>query len=275
MSKCRLFAGAVVLLASLNVYGGDFDDIYASLFLGQAYPSGHVYVHPFSNQTTLAQRYPETLTYVRVVQQEGLELVHRGATHLHVLKHDPKNSVFFDSYIPGIEGMSEVMSFCGKNVNYVKNPEYHLIAGEDLYAVWGDDCYEFTTLGLYLSENKDQYSYMVLAHDARIELSGVSLLSPATQRPMTKLEQQEAGIEREKVQVLENDGECTTENKTLADARVFMQASIVGVPLFIRLSWFDDPGCMGHFATNYVVDILNDENVLLDSRHFYVVRGVL
>ena len=87
----------------------------------------------------------------------------------------------------------------------------------------------------------------------RLELVDVSRPSSARPRPVTAAERQEIAAERNKIP---KDFECTTVPQYLDDAKVILTANIAGTKVSIRLSKYSTPGCAGHLADIYILDVI-------------------
>ena len=57
------------------------------------------------------------------------------------------------------------------------------------------------------------------------------------------------------VKRLEDEAECTTVARFLDDARQYFAAKVKDSGLCIRISMYQTPGCAGHLARYYILDI--------------------
>lgn len=264
----------LMLMISMPGQGGDFENIYAALYLGEAYPSGNAYLHPFQQNSAVDYNYPSAVSIItaQAVVSDGIR-VHEASLK-EVYRYNPETGEGMQVLIPGKEGMDGRMSFCGQNVEYTQNPDYQYAALPDFFDVWADTCYQFNHIARYQYDAKGNKAYLILAHDQTLQLNNIKL-SSSVQRPLTPAEQQEVDAEIKTIKELEKDGECYTENRTLADAEVLLQAQINQTPLMLRLSFYEDPGCMGHMANYYIIDLLDQRGEVVMSRSIYVMVGVI
>lgn len=273
--KRIVFLVSMAGLFLTNSHAGDFENIYKAIYLGQAYPSGNVYLRPFVQFTEVEHTYPNKLAYFRVQKFEGLNESVKQIELDKVYRNNPQTGRGTDIYVPGIEGLDGRMDFCGRASQYRKNPNYKYIHYPDYFDAWADHCYEFNTFARYRGTPNPEYAYTVLGFEQNIQLSNIRLFAAKTKRPLTQQEQQAVDKEVEANREMEVKGECYTDNQTLSDAQILMSARINETPLSLRLSWFDDPGCMGHMATYYIVDIVDASGHLIVSRSIYVYRGLI
>jgi hypothetical protein len=100
------------------------------------------------------------------------------------------------------------------------------------------------------------YSVKVLAFTSEADLVATRLVSGF--RPVTPSEQQE--ISRQKHD-LEKEGECTT-TPAFVDAAERLVEGATGSGLTLLLSSYKTPGCGGHLATIYILDILRGQDIV-------------
>lgn len=267
----------VLALIPITTFAADFEKIYQSIYLGQAYPSGSVYVVPFVGNERTDFTYPGSLGFFRVVYSEGDENIIERGRYIRRLTGDNKTAPYIHDYIPGLEGLSATYD-CGDEKKYRLIKKYRYLHNSDFFSLTSGGCYDFKTIGNYRFRARDEFSYSILAFTNNINFENIRLYPvypKETRRPVSDKDKKELDQELMKYAEWEKQGECTTINRTIADANIYMQADMKNTSYKIRLSSFPDPGCFGHFVINYIIDILDKDNKVLESRSILAVQGVL
>jgi hypothetical protein len=93
----------------------------------------------------------------------------------------------------------------------------------------------------------------------------------ATLRPLTDIERRQ--VEKEKQSQGSASG-CTTAPAYLDQAVVLMDAQVVGSTIGLRLSSYINPGCTGHLARIYILDLLQNGD-LIRKLEIFQYKGAL
>jgi hypothetical protein len=104
------------------------------------------------------------------------------------------------------------------------------------------------------------------AWNDRLDLVDLSHRS-GEMRPASASEREQIAADRKAIQ---KDGRCTTEPQFLDDAKIILTARIANTARSIRLSKYSTPGCLGHFADIYVLDVIDPggEPRRFEFRHY-------
>jgi hypothetical protein len=126
-------------------------------------------------------------------------------------------------------------------------------------------------LARYRASAPSDKSVSFFGWDDRLELVDVSHRSRGQARPVTSAERKQVAAARSKVP---KDIECTTVPQFLDDAKIILTANVANTKLSIRLSKYSTPGCAGHLADIYVLDVMEPGR---DPRRFefFHYQGVL
>lgn len=260
-------------------------NLASHIFLGEAYPSGSVYLQPFSSSASNVKfdsrpdikTFPETIHFHCVekksCQHKDVGKRFRKATRQEYF--DPhltsrgKSTEAFD-YIPGREQMDTTHNKeCG--LKYKKDKRYKYADGEDFFETVADLCFSDDAVLRYKAADPSKdTAYRVIAATDDTMLTNISFgKGDADKRLATKDE-----ITKEK-EVLaasgRSDEECTTQPGSIQNAKVILTATVAKTSDTVRISSFTDPGCDGHLLHIYLLDVLKDGKLLKTytiSRYF-------
>lgn len=226
------------------------------IFLGQAYPSGKVYLAPFPPQeeSQSEEDYLKAFPWpkeanVLAVSGSGKPFAARFVRSLHDGRRKLDNGAFQleSAHIPALEGMTEHEG-CTKALHKPRNPAY-VYAGEDFFEQMADSCASNEGIGVF-EGTPGKSSLMVAAWGPEAGLFDVQALK-GKPRPLTRVERAE--IEKQKAALAGED--CTTNPAYLDSAKAFLSAKTAG-GFSILLSRYTNPGCGGHLAEIYILDVL-------------------
>ncbi len=260
MKIIRIFAVSVACL--MAAFGSaaapaDPDELAKHIYLGQLYPSGNIYlVPPAPAQNEGSEKtfqWPDTIFFhslAAIDPYAGKTL----AGHFSGVLHDAVDgNVYQTPYIPSLESMDDEHNACDGRPKKPKNSHY-LYLGEDFFKQVFDNCNPTEGTSIYKAEqNTGVFSYAVVAFDKEIPLSEFKIWKDK-RRPLTRAEA--ASVATEKREFKKTGSECYTNPSFLDDAIVMMTAKVTGTDISIRLSQYQNPGCEGHMATYYVIDVL-------------------
>lgn len=223
------------------------DDIVKNVFLGQAYPSGHVYLRQFSaSQSDTPFLWPQKLV------SYGLNKPSTGvnATFLDVVNQEDS-----EISVPSFEGMDG--RECGKK--YQKNPKLEYREKDDFFDTVFDMCMQDTNIGRYKAESKFPDSFNAIGIGSALKIEKFSSIPANMLRPLEKSEKAE--IAKLKREAKNPETECTTLPAYRDSAIQLLQASIKDSPYEIRVSNYENPGCAGHLSEIYILDVLEKGKV--------------
>ncbi len=167
--------------------------------------------------------------------------------------HDTEqDNVISSPYIPELEAMDGEHQPCDAGPRKPRNRRY-IYLGEDFFNQVLDNCNAMDGTSIYKGEDTGIFSYPVVAFDKEAPLSEIRL-PKGQRRPLTQAEA--AALAREKREFKKTESECETNPTFLDEATVLMTANVTGTDTSIRLSSYQTPGCGGHMATYYILDIL-------------------
>ncbi len=225
--------GILILLAlsQTPVQSIDIDRLGESLFIGQSYPSGNVYLRPFSGDSKEAAFWPQRLSLIAVGEvKSDLPAVRRGVFN-RVLANQEENDIIKSLYIPGAEGMDEDHDPCGLGTVARMNPA-HVPLSTDFFQAMFDHCEPNDGIGVYRTE-PSSYSVMVVAVADNVSLVSHKISVDKDARPLGA---------SEAVQIFEG---------------VVREGNLT-----VRLSTYDDPGNAGHLASVYILDVFRNGQLI-------------
>jgi len=241
------------------------------IFIGQAYPSGNVYLECFRSKTECQSSWPKELVILPLGDtSSALGKTRMKASFVKVMKDDLKNDGVRSIYIPGAEGMDADHESCG--LGDIKKVEHHKYISEplrDYFYAMVDHCEANAGVGIYQTA-ASTYSFAVLGIDPSIAVTGLRLLSG--QRPVTPAERQE--IDKEKRQRKAAGIECSTDPAYSDSATQIAEISLAEGDLALKVSTYETPGCDGHLSSVYILDVLQ-RDVLLRKLEVYRNQGAL
>lgn len=109
---------------------------------------------------------------------------------------------------------------------------------------------------IYVAADKAEAALAIVAFAPSLAVEAVELSDGSEGRPLAPGEADE--IKRKKKSGASILSDCTTVPGYLNEAVVLLKASIAETKSSIRISSYDDPGCMGYLETVYVLDVLED-----------------
>jgi hypothetical protein len=126
-------------------------------------------------------------------------------------------------------------------------------------------------VALYESRVTIAESISVIGWSGTLGVREVSYQQRGRPRPVSSRERDEIAAEKRK---LPRNVECTTVPQWMDAARILLTATIASANTSIRLSSYQNPGCLGHLSTIYVLDVLTPgrEPRRFEFRHY---QGVL
>lgn len=263
----------VCFLPLPNVYAkeeSNFQTLDRHIFIGQAYPSGKVYVRRFMENPGAVSIWPKTISLLPLTK--GVSLSPSGqARFVQTMKDKIENHVLKSAYIPGIEGMDEDHDACGMGKIKKANPAHKKLSA-DFFDTILDHCETNNSVAIY-QITPSNYSYMVLGTDSNLTLTAPEIIKGSI-RPLTVAEKQLVKREKSETKKSTTDYECTTVPAYLDSAKQIFAAKVKGNDTSLRLSTYLNPGCAGHLGSIYVLDITRN-NKLLKSFGIYQYQGAL
>jgi hypothetical protein len=249
----------------------DIQGLDKKVFIGQAYPSGNVYLECFRTRTDCQSLWPKELLLLPLVDTSSvIGQTQMKASFVKVMKDALKNDVVSSTYIPGAEGMIDDHESCGLGeINRVQQYKYIPEGASDYFYAMFDYCEANEGVAIYHTA-ASKYSFLVLGLDPRIVAADLRLLSG--RRPLTPADRQE--IAKEKKENEKADGGCTTNPAYIDSATQIAEISLAEGDLRLRISTYDTPGCAGHLSSIYILDVLQ-RNMVLRKFEVYRSQGAL
>lgn len=246
--KYLRFSLIFLIGSSLSIRGQipevDPASIAASLLIGQIYPSGNVYLKPIDNSKP---NWPRTVLLAQLFSKPP-------QSRVTPLEATLSKATLGPDYIPGVEGMDQEHRPCGTVAHGRTNPALRY-QSDDFFEAVLDYCDPNEGVALYRSSSMP-HSVKVLAFNPEAAITNIRIGSGT--RPMTSAEKKE--VTRLK-QEAEKATQCTTK-PAFVDSAVRVLEGEAGNGFTIRLSFYRTPGCNGHLATIYVLDVLSGKDVI-------------
>jgi hypothetical protein len=237
----------------------DIRGIDTKVFIGQAYPSGNVYLERLPRDAGDPPSWPKELLILPLGDMKSVLGKKMKASFVKEMKDaPPEDNVAKYLYIPGAEGMDDGHNSCG--LGEIKKVErYEYISG-DYFHTLVDHCEPNEGLGQYRID-PSKYSFLVLGIDPGIGVADLKLLSG--KRPLTPADQQEiVKLKREDKKQAAEFGGCPTVPRYIDSAVQIAEIGMAQMDLRLRVSTYEDPGCAGHLASVYILDVLRRNEVL-------------
>ena len=199
------------------------EEIARSVVIGQAYPSGNIYVGGFIEDEP--RPWPRRIVGVPL---DSDRTGHITADFFRIVAQDSEEQYYFPQ--------READTF-----------------EDDVFATIDRMAIVDRNLARYRSSAPSDKSVSFLGWDDRLELADVSHRSRGQARPVTEVERKQVAADRS---ALPTETECTTVPQFLNDAKIILTAKVANTKLSIRLSKYSTPGCAGHLADIYVLDVI-------------------
>ena len=198
------------------------EDIARNVIVGQAYPSGNVYVAGFIEDEP--RPWPRRIVGVPL---DGDRTGRVTADFFRIVAQDSEEQYYFPQ--------READTF-----------------EDDVFATIDRMAIVDRNLARYRSSAPSDKSVSFFGWDDRLELV-VSYSNRGQTRPTTEAERKQLAADRS---MLPKETECTTVPQFLNDAKIILTADVANTKLSIRLSKYSTPGCAGHLADIYVLDVV-------------------
>lgn len=226
------------------------------VFLGEAYPSGAVYLQAFDEEggeIAPIASWPKSVT-LYCQRSAGCADATVGSAP-RVAEREATVSV----YPPSAEHMDNRLDeSCLWKTQLDAKLKY--ADGEDFFEQMSDQCDLGLGFAKYKTKNPPKgraYGVVAIADDLKIE-AATPEPKDGVLRPASAAEKKQ--IAKEKKELKGQD--CTTEPTFLDQARVRWTAKEPGTTRTWRLSSYTSPGCGGHLGTVYLLDVLKDGKVV-------------
>ena len=234
-------AALLASAAHVSHAGQDAAAVARSVVIGQAYVSGNLYVAGFVPDEPRA--WPLHITGIPLKEGRTERI---NADLFRTVVQDSEEHYYF----PQREG----------------DPD-----DEDLFATVDKAAVSDRNIARYRARVPVDQSVSFLGWDERLNLADISVTLAGHVRAVTAAEAKEIAARKAETP---KDIECTTVPQYLDDARVLLTARVGSTTESIRLSKYTTPGCAGHLADIYVLDVLAPGQ---EPRRFEFVhyRGVI
>ena len=254
-SALAVTADAGVAIAASPKVSTPVELVGQNIFLGQVYPSGNLYLKGFTDDLgeITAKAWPPKILFRGFSKEEGAARI-RFADFKHALKDTVKDGKQYSLYFPGVEGMDNGHAVCGQESEYKPNPE-HLYLDPDFFYTVFDYCDSNNGTVLYVT-GKSRESYRVIAFGPSLAVENIQIADGTEGRPLAPGEADE--IARKKKAGASALNDCTTVPAFANEAVLLLKFGIAETATTARLSSYDNPGCMGHLETIYLLDVLEE-----------------
>ncbi len=241
-------------------------EIVKTIYLGQLYPSGNVYLRSFREDSSKKESFwPSRVRLTSLLSKSPDAAMFHDASFFEVLADETGSeggtSVMQTRYIPGFEHMDAEHEGCDVGSKGTKNSKfvYEMVDGvpDEFFDAISDHCESNEGVAVYKVKPNQHTSYSVIASSAGFDVRSIERI-PGHKRPLA--EGEKSVVEQAKAEI--NKEECNTEPVSFDDATVIFSARIGGTSSSIRISHYDTPGCAGHLASVYILDVLSGMNVL-------------
>jgi len=252
-----VLATVVSLGLTVHVSGAqevpDLEFLRDHFFIGQAYPSGNVYLRSFADGRKTSA-WPAQLSLIPLARPQDRPA--QTARFDRALENRIDGAVVKSLYIPGGEGMDQTHDFCG--LGEIKKPDSSQESiSEDFFSAITDYCEPNDGIAVYRTA-PSKYSVMVIAVANPVSFSRHEVIDGRI-RPMTRAEREEVEKER---QAQKAETGCTAVPGYLDEALVRLEGDLMNSKVKVRLSTYVNPGCAGHLTSIYVLDILAGTDVV-------------
>ncbi len=199
------------------------EEIARGVVIGQAYVSGNVYVGGFVDDEP--RPWPGRLVGVPLnPDRPG----HVTADFFRIVAQDSEEHYYFP------QREADILT-------------------DDVFATIDRMAIVDRNLARYRASAPSDVSISFFGWDDRLALVEVSHKSHGQVRPVTAAERKQIAASRSK---LPKESECTTVAQFLDDAKIILTANVANTKLSIRLSKYSNPGCAGHLADIYILDVM-------------------
>ena len=117
----------------------DVEGLDKKVFIGQAYPSGNVYLECFRGKVDCQSLWPKELLIMPLGDTNSvLKKTQMKASFVEVMKDELKDNTLSSIYIPGAEGMDDGHNSCG--LGEIKRVEQYKYISKDYFYAMFDHC---------------------------------------------------------------------------------------------------------------------------------------
>jgi hypothetical protein len=259
------------------------DDIAVRIFLGQFYPSGHIYLKPFPLPRTSQSEddYLKSFSWPVTISFHALSSIYPDSNkimeaHLSSIMHDGKHELqkntyqLESAYIPSLESMDDSHEGCTKKFYKPRNAHYQYRGGDFFYQALFN-CNPNEGVAIYKNNDSSNLSYSVIAFAKDLDLYEIRFMN-GERRPLTSDEL--VAVEKEKMETKKIESERTTIPTYLDSAVSYLSARVKGSDMSIRISQYETAGRMGHLAKVFILDVVKS-GVLLKKYELAQYLGAI
>ena len=219
-----LCAAAIMAAAALTLHAQPSeDDIARAIVIGQVYASGEILVAGFIDDQS--RRWPSRVNITGLFEPRAESI---GGDFLHAPSNEDLSRLNAADPDPDREPQRQLFSTIDR-MDIVDRP-----------------------LALYKAHFPNPVTLAVIGWEAGFAVEDVSYQQRGQPRPLTSAERAE--LKKDRVPP-PKDVECTTVPRDLEAAEILLTARAPGNRA-IRVSSYENPGCLGHLATIYVLDVI-------------------
>ena len=212
--------GALICAATSVEARQSAEAIAGDIVIGQAYRSGRIVVAGFVEEA--ARRWPQTLVVARLLPPLAQQ---PSADFVRTLDQDQPEPL----------ASSDATD-----------------SAPDFFAAM-DGVHVDRPAALYESRVTIAESVSVIGWSGTLGMRDISYQNRGQLRPVSARERDEIAADKRK---LPKGIACTTEPRWIDSAKILLTARITNSNTSIRLSSYQNPGCLGHLSTIYVLDVM-------------------
>ncbi|MBM4253439.1 MAG: hypothetical protein FJ146_15830 [Deltaproteobacteria bacterium] len=214
------------------------------VFVGEAYPTGNAYLQAFAVDGVDVQKEPPLERWPQAVTLHCMSAQACAEKEVGRAARAGKRQGYLDQKLGGLIP-DRVKKFRSADSDYFD-------------CVDQDACNTNVSVVRYeIAKPPNNVAYQVLAVAADLPIERLEYISGDAKRPASKV-----AVSGDLKSSKEPDPkDCTTEPQSLADAKVILTAKFKDRKESLRLSKYVNPGCYGHLAQIYVLDVLDGSKV--------------
>lgn len=219
--------------------------------IGELFPSGKLYLEKLdATEGGGKVVYPSSVYYVALRATDGS--VHKAS----------KDGQIDNAYVPAIEGQDH------RYDSKCKVKDASAQQNSDFFGSDAPECYLKST-ARYRAPEQPKAPRTVIAFDSTLQPEKPDSSHAGKPRPLSEAEKRRVADQKKAAELLKG---CTTTPAFLDSAVQLLSVSIKGSGTVLRWSSFLTPGCAGHLALHYVVDVL-EKGVVTKTFEFSRYRG--
>jgi hypothetical protein len=230
--------------------GSTPDEVVHRVYLGELYPSGNLYLQRIGLESSILQNWPAQVEFACNADTPSASGFHAGEFSPAIFVHST------DVSPPGVEGMDEMKNqACHWSYHTSSSHEY---LGSDYFYTVFDYCLPEKGLGQYHTTETVRKAFPVIAVETSLVPEGLNFSRRGNLRPLTPDEETKVNRSKEETR---HQKDCTTVPRFLDDAKELARFRLKGKSTTVRVSSYENAGCLGHLEKVYVVDVFENDRL--------------